>query len=80
MDAANSQAIDGALAEVKIIGVPGAGMTVDNVARFREFAQRGVNLMSVNVQELHPPKRQPVPGRVARLTATPCCARMVQWG
>ena len=50
MDAAISQAIDGALAEVKIIGVPGAGMTVDNVARFREFAQRGVNLMSVNVQ------------------------------
>ena len=26
-------------------------MTVDNVARFREFAQRGVNLMSVNVQD-----------------------------
>lgn len=45
------QVIDGALAESKIIGVAGASMTVDNVARFREFASRGVQLMSVNLPD-----------------------------
>lgn len=51
VDAAISQVIDGALAAGKIVGVAGAGMTVDNVARFRQFADRGVRLMSVNVQD-----------------------------
>ena len=51
VDAAISQVIDGTLAEGKIIGVAGAGMTVDNVGRFREFAERGVRLMSVNIQD-----------------------------
>ena len=51
VDAAIDRAIDGTLAEGKIIGVAGAGMTVDNVARFRYFASRGVRLMSVNLQD-----------------------------
>ena len=51
VDAAISQVIDGARAAGKIIGVAGAGMTVDNVARYRHFADRGVRLMSVNVQD-----------------------------
>ena len=51
VDAAISQVIDGTLAEGKIIGVAGAGMTVDNVDRFRHFAERGVKLMSVNLQD-----------------------------
>ena len=51
VDAAISQVIDGTLAEGKVIGVAGAGMTVDNVGRFREFAGRGVRLMSVNIQD-----------------------------
>ena len=51
VDAAITQVIDGTLAEGKIIGVAGAGMTVDNVGRFQEFAARGVHLMSVNIQD-----------------------------
>jgi len=51
VDAAISQVIEGTLAEGKIIGVAGAGMTVDNVGRFKQFAERGVRLMSVNVQD-----------------------------
>lgn len=51
VDSAISQVIEGTLAEGKIIGVAGAGMTVDNVERFRQFAQRGVRLMSVNLQD-----------------------------
>ena len=45
------QVIDGALAESKIIGVAGASMTVDNVARFHEFAGRCLQLMSVNLPD-----------------------------
>ena len=51
VDAAIAQVIEGTLAEGKIIGVAGAGMTVDNVARFRHFADQGVKLMSVNLQD-----------------------------
>ena len=49
VDDAITQVIDGTLAEGKVIGVAGAGMTVDNVARYRQFAERGVQLMSVNI-------------------------------
>jgi 2-keto-3-deoxy-L-rhamnonate aldolase RhmA len=51
VDAAIDQVIDGTLAEGKIIGVAGAGMTVDNVARYKQFIDRGVHLMSVNIQD-----------------------------
>ena len=65
----STQVIDGTLAEGKIIGVAGAGMTVDNVARFQQFAERGVHLMSVNVQDFHTAERGPFPcSRPAGLT------------
>ena len=51
VDAAISAVIDGTLAEGKIIGVAGTGMTVDNVDRYLQFAGRGVRLMSVNIQD-----------------------------
>jgi 2-keto-3-deoxy-L-rhamnonate aldolase RhmA len=51
VDAAIEKVITGAQAEGKAVGVAGAGMTVSNVARYQEFARRGVQLLSANVQE-----------------------------
>ena len=35
----------------KIVGVAGAGMTVTNMPRYKQFAAQGVQLLSANVQE-----------------------------
>ena len=35
----------------KIVGVAGAGMTVTNMPRYKQFAEKGVKLLSANVQE-----------------------------
>ena len=35
----------------KIVGVAGAGMTVTNMPRYKQFAEQGVQLLSANVQE-----------------------------
>jgi 2-keto-3-deoxy-L-rhamnonate aldolase RhmA len=51
IDAAIDQVIEGAKAAGKAVGVAGAGMTVNNIARFQHFASRGVQLLSANVQE-----------------------------
>jgi 4-hydroxy-2-oxoheptanedioate aldolase len=51
VDAAIDKVIEGAKAAGKAVGVAGAGMTVNNIARFQHFAGRGVQLMSANVQE-----------------------------
>jgi 2-keto-3-deoxy-L-rhamnonate aldolase RhmA len=51
VDAAIDKVIEGAKAAGKAVGVAGAGMTVNNIARFQHFASRGVQLLSANVQE-----------------------------
>jgi len=49
------EAIDSVIADVKrqgkIVGVAGAGMTVNNMSRYKKFAEQGVQLLSANVQE-----------------------------
>ncbi len=51
VDAAIGQVIDATKAAGKIIGVAGAGMTVTNIDRYRQFAERGVHLLSAGVQD-----------------------------
>jgi 2-keto-3-deoxy-L-rhamnonate aldolase RhmA len=51
VDAAIDKVIQGAKAEGKAVGVAGAGMTVNNIARYQEFASRGVQLLSAGVQD-----------------------------
>jgi 4-hydroxy-2-oxoheptanedioate aldolase len=49
------KAIDNVIANVraqgKVVGVAGAGMTVNNMSRYKKFADQGVQLLSANVQE-----------------------------
>ena len=52
LDAAIDRVIEGTKAEGKAIGVAGAGMTLNNVARFQHFAGRGVQLLSVGAQDM----------------------------
>ena len=52
VDEAITKVIKGAKAEGKIVGVAGAGMTINNIPRFKYFAQEGVQLLSVGAQEL----------------------------
>ena len=51
VDAAIDKIIQGAKAEGKAVGVAGAGMTVNNIARYREFANRGVQILSANAPD-----------------------------
>ena len=51
VDAAIDKVIEGARAEGKAVGVAGAGMTVNNLARYQQFARRGVQLLSAGVQD-----------------------------
>ena len=52
VDAAIAEVIKGAKAEGKVVGVAGAGMTVNNIDRYEQFASQGVQLLSVGAQEL----------------------------
>ena len=52
LDAAIGRVIEGAKAEGKAIGVAGAGMSLKNVDRFRHFAGRGVQILSVGAQDM----------------------------
>ncbi len=52
LDAAIDRVIAETRAEGKAVGVAGAGMSLNNVARFRQFASRGVQLLSVGVQDM----------------------------
>ncbi len=52
VDAAIAKVIEGAKAAGKIVGVAGAGMTINNIPRFQQFASQGVQLLSVGCQEL----------------------------
>jgi len=51
VDAAIDKIIQGTRAEGKAVGVAGAGMTVNNIARYREFANRGVQILSANAAD-----------------------------
>jgi 4-hydroxy-2-oxoheptanedioate aldolase len=51
IDAAIDKVIEGAKAVGKAVGVAGAGMTVNNIARYQQFAGRGVQLLSGGVNE-----------------------------
>ena len=59
MGMAGSTEVNAAIDEVisavkgagKVMGVAGAGMTVNNIARYQQFAGRGVQLLSANAQE-----------------------------
>ncbi len=52
LDAAIDRVIAGTRAEGKAVGVAGAGMTLNNLERFRHFAGRGVQLLSVGAQDM----------------------------
>ena len=52
LDAAIDRVIEGTKAAGKAVGVAGAGMTLGNVERFRHFAGRGVQLLSVGAQDM----------------------------
>jgi 2-keto-3-deoxy-L-rhamnonate aldolase RhmA len=52
VDAALADVIKGANAEGIGVGVAGAGMTVNNIDRYKQFASQGVQLFSVGAQEL----------------------------
>ena len=52
IDATIAEVIKGAKAEGKVVGVAGAGMTVNNIDRYKQFASQGVQLLSVGAQEL----------------------------
>ena len=51
IDIAIDKVIAGAKAAGKVVGVAGAGMTVNNIDRFRQFADRGVQLLSAGAQD-----------------------------
>jgi len=51
VDAAIDKIIQGTKAEGKAVGVAGAGMTVNNIPRYREFANRGVQILSANAPD-----------------------------
>lgn len=51
VDAAIEKVIDGVRAEGKVVGVAGAGMSIDNIDRYRYFAGRGVQLLFAGVQD-----------------------------
>ena len=51
VDAAIQNVIKSVRDKGKIVGVAGAGMTVNNMPRYRQFAEQGVQLLSANVQE-----------------------------
>ncbi|MFQ6027636.1 MAG: hypothetical protein ACE5Q6_09110, partial [Dehalococcoidia bacterium] len=51
LDAAIDQVIEGTLAEGKAVGVAGAGMTLNNIDRYRDFASRGVQILSSGAQD-----------------------------
>ena len=52
LDAAIDRVIEGAKAEGKAVGVAGAGMSLNNIERFRHFAGRGVQILSVGAQDM----------------------------
>ena len=52
VDAAIDKVIEGAIAEGKVVGIAGAGMTLNNIDRYKQFANRGVQLLSIGAQEL----------------------------
>jgi hypothetical protein len=52
VDAAIGQIIEGTLAEGKAVGVAGAGMTLNNIARYQDFVRRGVQLLSTGAPEM----------------------------
>ena len=51
VDAAIDKVIAGAKAAGKLVGVAGAGMTVNNIGRFQHFAGKGVQLLSAGAQD-----------------------------
>lgn len=51
VDAAIDKVIAGAKAEGKVVGVAGAGMTLNNIDRYKHFANQGVLLFSAGAQE-----------------------------
>jgi len=46
-----AEVIKGAKAEGKVVGVADAGMAVNNIDRYKQFASQGVQLLSVGAQE-----------------------------
>ena len=52
VDAAIGQIIEGTLAEGKAVGVAGAGMNLNNIARYQDFVRRGVQLLSTGAPEM----------------------------
>ncbi len=52
VDAAIDKVIEGARSEGKFVGVAGAGMTLNNIHRYKQFAERGVQLLSTGAQEM----------------------------
>jgi len=51
VDAAIDKVIQGTKAEGKAVGVAGAGMTLNNINRYKSFASRGVQILSAGTQE-----------------------------
>ncbi len=51
VDAAIDKIIQETRAEGKAVGVGGAGMTVNNIARFQDFANRGVQILLANTED-----------------------------
>jgi len=52
VDAAIDKVIEGARSEGKFARVAGAGMTLNNIHRYKQFADRGVQLLSTGAQEM----------------------------
>ena len=52
VDEAINTIIEGTLAEGKAIGVAGAGMNLNNIARYQDFIRRGVQLLTTGAQEM----------------------------